>query len=296
MVWCVAHPGVALTHSGAHRLRGETSGGISGISMHRFRIRARFVRRIPRRAVPSAWCAADRHGRRGAGVVRHPQSTPPGPARRPRGCCGSAGSDATPAAVPSRRRGCCAGDGGSELLQARVSSCGHASARTGCPGLTCACPGCSRSDPLNAFESRWQGGRGATPSSEPQVRQYGDDGELVPDYGQHLLDGGADGLPTSFASSRGARGRGGGGAPQQRPAKVPRQEVPRPQGHAPLGGRGGPRDGRHERRGNERGNERRGGGMDAFISRSMVEDPWAPLVQRQQQLQQQQWVPRGAHG
>ena len=144
------------------------------------------------------------------------------------------------------------------------------------------------SDPLEAFESRRQEGRGA---ELPVLRHHGGD---EPDF----MDGGGDGLPTAFASSRGARGRGGS-APQQRPAKLPRQEVaPRPQGNTggrgPPGGRGGPGDGGHDQR---RGNDRRGGGgggLDAYISKSMLEDPWAQLVQRQQQ--QQHCMPRQVLG
>ena len=142
------------------------------------------------------------------------------------------------------------------------------------------------SDPMEAFESRRQEGRGA--AELPPSRQRGD---VEPDF----LGGGDDGLPTAFASSRGARGRGGG-ASQQRPAKVPRQEeAPRPQGNmggrGPLGGRGGPRDGGHDQR---RGNDRRGGGggggLDAYINRSMLEDPWAQLVHRLQLQGQHQMV------
>jgi hypothetical protein len=148
------------------------------------------------------------------------------------------------------------------------------------------------SDPLEAFESLRQEGRGA---ELPEVRQHGGD---EPGF----ADGHGERLPTAFASSRGARGRGGGGggggAPQQRPAKLPRQEAPRPQGTmgGHPGGRGGLRDGGHDQR---RGNDRRGGGggLDAYISQSMLEDPWAQLVQRQlQQQQQQQWMPRQVPG
>ena len=89
-----------------------------------------------------------------------------------------------------------------------------------------------------------------------------------------------DGLPLAFASSR----RGWQGTTQQQQQQQPQPKVARhhhfgavPKGRGP--GRGGGRFGAGERGGG--GN--RGHDLDAYISRSMVEDPWAPLLAHMEQ-------------
>jgi M-phase-specific PLK1-interacting protein len=136
------------------------------------------------------------------------------------------------------------------------------------------------SDPLTAYQSAAPVTllAGGTPTGFSQQLQE------APSIDAHInMADLPDGLPLAFASSR----RGWQGTTQQQqlqPQREPQPKVARhhdfgavPKGRGP--GRGGGRFGAGERG----GGAFRGHGLDAYISRSMVEDPWAPLMARNEQ-------------